>query len=154
MTQNKINKFEEIDKKIDLLKSDGKKIVLCHGVFDLLHVGHIKYFEEAKSFGDILLVTLTPDNFVNKGPGRPVFSEKLRLEAIAALEVVDYVILNKWPTAVETIKTIKPDVYVKGPDYKDHNKDLTGQIAEEVEAKDDAENPGGDNMSDPKTIKI
>tara|TARA_Y100000748_G_scaffold295094_1_gene286457 strand:+ start:209 stop:1729 length:1521 start_codon:yes stop_codon:yes gene_type:complete len=134
MTQNKINKFEEIDKKIDLLKSSGKKIVLCHGVFDLLHVGHIKYFEEAKSFGDILLVTLTPDNFVNKGPGRPVFNEKLRLEAIAALEVVDFVILNKWPTAVETIKTIKPDVYVKGPDYKDSKDDITGNIDLEKDA--------------------
>ncbi len=134
MTQNKINKLEKIANKINLLKSSGKKIILCHGVFDLLHVGHIKYFEEAKSFGDILVVTLTPDNFVNKGPRRPAFNEKLRLEAIAALEVVDYVALNEWPTAVETIKTIKPDIYVKGPDYKDSKNDITGNIDLEKDA--------------------
>ena len=78
-------------------KNRKKRIVLCHGVFDLLHLGHIKYLQEAKSLGDILLVTITPDRFVNKGPGRPAFNEKHRAEAIAALEVVDYVSINDWP---------------------------------------------------------
>ena len=101
-------------------KNKGKKIVLCHGVFDLLHIGHIKHFVEAKSLGDILVVTLTPDIYVNKGPNRPAFSEKLRIEAIAALNTVDYVALNQSPTAVSAIKKIKPNIYCKGPDYKNH----------------------------------
>lgn len=111
-----------------------KKIILCHGVFDLLHIGHIKYFEEAKAQGDILVVTVTPDRFVNKGPDRPHFTEQLRLEAIAALEVVDYVALNLWPTAVETLHLLKPDIYAKGPDYQDQTTDLTGKIKDEEEA--------------------
>ena len=97
-------------------KSKGKKIVLCHGVFDLLHIGHIKHFKDAKNFGDVLVVSLTPDIYVNKGPGRPSFNEKLRLQAIAALEAVDYVCLNSTPTAVNPIKKLKPNIYCKGPD--------------------------------------
>ena len=120
--------------EITLLKSQGKKIILCHGVFDLLHIGHIKYFKEAKSMGGVLVVTITPDRFVNKGPGRPVFSEKHRVEAITALDVVDYVSINEWPTAIETIKILKPDLYVKGPDYKDYKEDVTGNIQLEEEA--------------------
>ncbi len=111
-----------------------KVIVQCHGVFDLLHVGHIRYFQEAKSKGDILVVTITPDRFVNKGPGRPVFNEKLRAEAISALDIVDYVAINEWPTAVEVIKVIKPDLYVKGPDYQETEADITGNIRLEERA--------------------
>ena len=90
--------------------------------------------QEAKSFGDVLLVTITPDRFVNKGPGRPVFNEKHRAEAIAALDVVDYVSINDWPTAIETIKGLKPDLYVKGPDYSDYKQDVTGNIQLEEDA--------------------
>ena len=64
-----------------------KKIVLCHGVFDLLHFGHLNHFEKAKSHGDILVVSLTPDKFVNKGPSRPAFKESVRLEMLASLEI-------------------------------------------------------------------
>jgi cytidyltransferase-like protein len=64
---------------------NGKRIVLCHGVFDLLHIGHIRYFEQAKKHGDLLVVTVTPDRFVNKGPERPAFPEGLRAESIASL---------------------------------------------------------------------
>ena len=115
-------------------KNRKKRIVLCHGVFDLLHLGHIKYLQEAKSFGDVLLVTITPDRFVNKGPGRPVFNEKHRAEAIAALDVVDYVSINDWPTSVETIKGLKPDLYVKGSDYSDYKQDVSGNIQLEEDA--------------------
>ena len=66
-----------------------KKIVLCHGVFDLLHLGHIKHFNEARTFGDILIVTVTPDSFVNKGPNRPAFTIEHRLEALSALESIE-----------------------------------------------------------------
>ena len=82
-------KINGLDKIIHLLeKKTDKKIILCHGVFDLLHIGHIKYFQEAKSMGDVLIVTITPDRHVGKGPGRPAFNEKHRAEAIAALDVV------------------------------------------------------------------
>ena len=101
----------------------GKSVVQCHGCFDLLHIGHIRHFTEAKSKGDILVVTVTPDKFVNKGPGRPAFKEHLRLEAIASLDCVDYVALNEWATAEETIEILKPDIYCKGPEYKNSNPD-------------------------------
>jgi len=128
----KIIPIEILVNTISKLKAKKKKIVLCHGVFDLLHIGHIKHFQEAKSYGDVLVVTLTPDKFVNKGPARPVFNDKLRLEAIAALNVVDFVSLNTSPTAVTSIKKIKPNIYCKGPDYQDHNRDISGQIKNEV----------------------
>jgi rfaE bifunctional protein nucleotidyltransferase chain/domain len=130
----KIIPIEILVNTISKLKAKKKKIVLCHGVFDLLHIGHIKHFQEAKSYGDVLVVTLTPDKFVNKGPARPVFNDKLRLEAIAALNVVDFVSLNTSPTAVTSIKKIKPNIYCKGPDYQDHNRDISGQIKNEVNA--------------------
>tara|TARA_B110000483_G_scaffold229520_1_gene293629 strand:- start:554 stop:2077 length:1524 start_codon:yes stop_codon:yes gene_type:complete len=130
----KIYSLNTLGSKIALLKSQGNTIILCHGVFDLLHIGHIKYFEEAKSFGSTLIVTITPDRFVNKGPERPIFSEKHRAEAIAALGSVDYVSINEWPTAIETIKLIEPDFYVKGPDYKDYKTDITGNIKLEEDA--------------------
>lgn len=131
---NKILKLEDLAKVIAKLKKEGKTVAQCHGCFDLLHPGHILHFQAAKEKADILVVTITPDHFVNKGPGRPVFPEQLRMESIAAMEAVDYVALNKWPTAVETIKLLKPDFYVKGPDYKDRSKDLTKGILDEENA--------------------
>jgi rfaE bifunctional protein kinase chain/domain len=132
--RKKIKSLKEISKIISLEKSKGKKIVQCHGVFDLLHIGHIKHFNEARTYGDVLVVSITPDEFVNKGPGRPAFTTLLRLEALAALECVDYVIANKWPTAENSILTIKADFYCKGPDYKNHSDDITGKIKDEEEA--------------------
>jgi len=129
--KQKIQNLEDLEILFSELKSEGKKIVHCHGVFDLLHVGHIKHFKEAKTFGDILVVSITPDEFVHKGPGRPAFSTSLRLEALSELESVDYVVANNWPTANEIIKIIQPDIYCKGPDYKNHLDDLTGKITEE-----------------------
>ncbi len=131
---SKIVSLSELTGIISSLKKQGKKIAQCHGCFDLLHIGHVKHFESAKKIADVLIVTVTPDRFVNKGPGRPVFPENLRLESIAALQVVDYVALNEWPTAVETIKLLKPDFYVKGPDYKRPEEDITRNIGLEEDA--------------------
>jgi bifunctional ADP-heptose synthase (sugar kinase/adenylyltransferase) len=94
----------------------------------------MKHFEAARKEADVLVVTVTPDRFVNKGPGRPVFTETLRMEAIAALGAVDHVALNQWETAIDTIRLLKPDLYVKGQDYKDRSKDVTGMIAREEAA--------------------
>jgi len=112
----------------------GQRVVMCHGVFDVLHVGHLRYFEEARQMGDLLVVTLTPDRFVNKGPHRPAFTETLRAEMLAGLACVDHVAINDQPTAVEAIHRIRPHVYVKGPDYKDTAADLTGKINDEADA--------------------
>ena len=130
----KIKTLEELATLFSELRSEGKKIVHCHGVFDLLHVGHIKHFKEAKTFGDVLVVSITPDEFVNKGPGRPAFSTSLRLESLSELESVDYVVANKSPTAEEIIKIIQPNVYCKGPDYKNQSDDITGKITDEEDA--------------------
>jgi rfaE bifunctional protein kinase chain/domain/rfaE bifunctional protein nucleotidyltransferase chain/domain len=129
--KQKIQNIENLEILFSELRTEGKKIVHCHGVFDLLHVGHIKHFKEAKTFGDILVVSITPDKFVHKGPGRPAFSTYHRLEALSELESIDYVVANDWPTAIEIIKIIQPNVYCKGPDYKNHSDDLTGKISEE-----------------------
>lgn len=132
--KSKIKNINELPELIDNLKSKGKIVIHCHGVFDLLHIGHIKHFEEAKSLGDVLIVSITPDQFVHKGPGRPAFSTSLRLEALAALENIDFVVSNESPTAIEIIKIIKPKIYVKGPDYSNQLNDLTGKIVDEEDA--------------------
>jgi rfaE bifunctional protein nucleotidyltransferase chain/domain len=131
---SKIVSLSELAAIIAELKKKGKKVAQCHGCFDLLHIGHVKHFESAKKIADVLVVTVTPDRFVNKGPGRPAFPENLRLESIAALEVVDYVALNEWATAIETINLLKPDFYVKGPDYKRREEDITQNILLEEDA--------------------
>jgi len=131
---SKIKTIEELSKIIKGLKAKGNKIVHCHGVFDLLHPGHLKHFEAAKKKGNILVVTLTKDQDVNRGPGRPIFNQNLRSETLAAIECVDFVAVNEWPTAVETIKKLKPDFYVKGSDYIKKEDDVTGKINEEEEA--------------------
>ena len=101
MTAPKILSLAALAETVAALKQSGRRVVLCHGIFDLLHIGHIRHFGEARSHGDVLVVTVTPDKFVNKGANRPVFTDSLRMEAIAALDVVDHVAVNKWPTAVE-----------------------------------------------------
>lgn len=118
-TENK--KIVSLDDLETILKAknSNKKIVHCHGVFDLMHPGHIKHLKAAKSFGDILVVTVTPDEFVNKGPGRPVYNQKDRIESLASLSFVDFVALNKWPEALQTIKALRPNIFVKGQDYEE-----------------------------------
>ena len=132
--RSKIKTIDELGKVLGQLREKGKRIVHCHGVFDLLHPGHIKHFEAARKKGDVLVVTVTKDEYVNRGPGRPIFNDHLRAETIAAIECVDFVAVNKWPTAVETIKILRPDFYVKGKDYAKREEDVTGKILEEEEA--------------------
>ncbi|MDA8084221.1 MAG: adenylyltransferase/cytidyltransferase family protein [Nitrospiraceae bacterium] len=128
----KIFPLKELAARLASLRDSGRKIVLCHGCFDLMHPGHIKYFQAAKKMGDILVVTVTPDMYVDKGPGRPAFNEALRTESIAALECVDFVALNLWPTAEETIRLLRPDVYVKGQEFE-KLEDKTGKIQKEYD---------------------
>lgn len=129
---SKIHNLKSLATISQNLRKKGKEIVLCHGVFDLLHVGHIKHFKKAKKMGDKLIVTITPDRFVNKGPNRPVFNQQLRCEAVSSLEDVDYVAINETPTAVNAIRSIKPNIYCKGKDYKILKNDITGEIKNEI----------------------
>ncbi|MGE4130968.1 MAG: adenylyltransferase/cytidyltransferase family protein, partial [Bdellovibrionales bacterium] len=128
----KIISFEELAQVRE--RFPGKKIVQCHGVYDVLHAGHLAYFRSAKEFGDMLVVTLTSDPHVNKGPGRPYFTDKVRASMIAALEDVDLVAISDFPTAVPSIEQLKPHFYIKGPDYRDKSKDVTGGIYQEESA--------------------
>lgn len=114
----KILTLKELAKICESHRKNGDKIVLCHGAFDLLHPGHIRHFESAKNHGDVLVVTITSDKFIKKGPGRPVFNEFLRAESLAALAIINYVAIVNADSAIDAIKNIKPHFYVKGPDYK------------------------------------
>lgn len=133
-SSDKTKEISELYEIVAKFKSLGKKIVHCHGVFDLLHLGHIEHIEKALTYGDLLIVTVTSDRFVNKGPGRPAFSHELRTKALAALQCVDYVAVNDAPDAIDLIKKLRPNVYVKGSEYKDESQDLTGKIRLESEA--------------------
>jgi rfaE bifunctional protein kinase chain/domain/rfaE bifunctional protein nucleotidyltransferase chain/domain len=130
------SKIKGIEELAEILapRRQGKKIVHCHGVFDLLHIGHIRHLEQAKKLGDILIVTITPDRHVNKGPHRPAFNEDLRAEAIAALGCVDHVAINKWPMAIEAIKLLQPNFYVKGADHRECADGYDGSTALEEAA--------------------
>ncbi len=112
----------------------GKTIAHCHGVFDLLHPGHITHLREAKELADVLVVTVTSDKHVNKGPGRPVIDADGRASMLAALEVVDAVAISNFPNGISAIEAIKPDLYIKGPDYKNPSLDLTGNMQREIDA--------------------
>ena len=129
----KVIDFNLLIDKLGKLKENGKSIVLCHGCFDLMHPGHIKHMQGAKELGDILVVTVTPDIYIDKGPDRPVFSQDLRVFSIAALECVDFASINKWPTAVETIRALKPSIYVKGQEFA-KGEDKTGKLQKEMDA--------------------
>lgn len=130
----KIKDIQELAEIVSGLKAENKKIVHCHGCFDLLHIGHIRYFEQARALGDVLVVTVTPDRYVGKGSNRPAFTEELRVEAVASLSCVDFVALNQWPTAEETLETLRPDIYVKGSEFRETSADMTTKIGRETAA--------------------
>src|SRR5580698_4130929 len=134
LAQLKIKSLNELAADAENLRHNGLRVVLAHGTFDLLHLGHVRYFEEARQQGDLLFVTITADSFVNKGPSRPYFPHDLRAEMVAALSCVDGVAVNYAASAVNVIEAIRPDVYVKGPDYRDASSDVTGKIVEEQRA--------------------
>jgi rfaE bifunctional protein nucleotidyltransferase chain/domain len=129
--RDKVKSIDDLAVIAARARNANETVVLCHGVFDLLHIGHIRHLESAKRLGSVLIVTLTDDANVNKGPDRPVFEQGLRAEMIAALGFVDWVAINDTASAVDLLARIKPDFYVKGPDYKDADDDVTGNIERE-----------------------
>ncbi len=128
-----IKTFDEIASLSKELKARGKKIIFTNGCFDILHIGHVRYLETAKSYGDILILGLNSDRSVTsiKGKGRPINIQLDRAYMLAALEAVDYVVVFDEDTPYDLIKAVKPDVLVKGSDYE--GKKVVGQdIADEL----------------------
>jgi D-beta-D-heptose 7-phosphate kinase/D-beta-D-heptose 1-phosphate adenosyltransferase len=123
MSDNKIKNINQLKRITARLKREGKTIVFTNGCFDLLHYGHIKYLEQAKKLGDILIVAVNSDDSVKKikGNKRPVVSAVYRLKIIASLASVDYVTLFGQDTPLKIIKFIKPDILVKGADWSKNN---------------------------------
>ena len=117
-SERKIVDLDELLRIRTDLSARHQRVVHCHGCFDLVHPGHIRYLKFAKGLGDILIVSVSADEVVGKGPDRPYITENLRLENIAALEVVDYVYLDRNESAVELLEQLQPDVYVKGKEYE------------------------------------
>lgn len=115
-----------LGKILQNLRKTGKRVVFTNGCFDLIHAGHVKYLQKAKKFGDVLILGLNTDNSVRrlKGKGRPIISQADRAEVLAGLQCIDYVVLFGEITPAKIIKYVKPDVLVKGADYK--IKDIVG----------------------------
>jgi rfaE bifunctional protein nucleotidyltransferase chain/domain len=132
--RSKIRSIDDLAAIAAGARTKGQKVVLAHGVFDLIHLGHVRHLEAARRHGDVLMVTVTSDRHVNKGPGRPAFADQFRAEVLAAMEYVDWVGINDAPDAIGLLNKIKPDAYAKGADYADAAADVTGKIALERHA--------------------
>lgn len=113
----KIVSPEQLAARRGALRAAGRRLVQCHGCFDIVHPGHVRYLQFARSLGDVLVVSLTADSGVSKGVDRPYIPQDLRAENLAALEFVDYVVIDSHPTACELLALVQPDVYVKGAEY-------------------------------------
>jgi rfaE bifunctional protein nucleotidyltransferase chain/domain len=121
-TLTKILSREQLLAVRALLRSQGRALVQCHGCFDIVHPGHIRHLRQARSLGDCLLVSITGDDAIRKGDGRPLIPQELRAENLAALDFVDFVCIEPAPTALALLSHVQPDVYVKGKEYE-HNGD-------------------------------
>ncbi len=131
-SSEKVISLEELSAILDTAR-DYRKLVLCHGAFDLLHIGHLRHLITARKFGDLLVATITADEYIRKGPDRPVFTAAQRAEMLAALEIVDYVSIVDGLSATPAIEAVKPHYYVKGGEYENAEDDITGKILAEGE---------------------
>ncbi|MCH9058613.1 MAG: adenylyltransferase/cytidyltransferase family protein, partial [Planctomycetes bacterium] len=127
--RSKILDRDRLIEAVTKARAEGLTVVQCHGCFDIVHPGHIRYLEFAKSQGDLLLVTLTGDPEIQKGQQRPYIPQELRAENLAALMPVDFVHVDPSPTAVDILGAVRPDAYVKGREYE-HSRD-PGFLAEQ-----------------------
>ena len=133
----KIVELEELSDRCEKLRSAGKRMVATNGCFDLLHVGHVRYLEAARAFGDVLVVGLNGDRSVIelKGAGRPITTQRDRAEILAALACVDLVTVFPELRATTFLAAVRPAVYVKGGDYTPRTLDEEeGAILKEIEA--------------------
>ncbi len=120
MLESKIKNLKQLNAITRRLKKSGKEIVFTNGCFDILHFGHVKYLQEAKKYGDILIVGINSDSSVKsiKGDKRPLIKGHDRMKTVAALESVDYVVAFNEGTPLKTILNLKPDILIKGSDWK------------------------------------
>ena len=126
--------ISKIKSKVQFIKKNNKTIGLCHGVFDLLHYGHLVHFESAKRKCDYLFVSITSDQYVKKGPNRPLNNENERLHFLKNLSFVDYAFIAKGESGIDSIDLIKPNFYFKGNDYKNNFLNKTKKIFKEINA--------------------
>lgn len=131
LARERVLPLEDLAQRVRDVQRDGRVVGLCHGCFDVLHAGHVRHFEAAARLVDALVVTLTPDRFVNKGPNRPVFPEAQRAEVVAGLKPVDSVAVNRWPSAVDTLRLVRPDVFLKGQEYETKAMQVNPNFLEE-----------------------
>ena len=110
--RDKIKTIEEIRGIVGIFPRS-RKVIMCHGVFDIVHPGHMRHLMFAKEHADILIASLTADEHINKANIRPYVPEKLRALNLAAFEMVDYVVIDRDPTALSNIKYLQPDYYAK-----------------------------------------
>jgi len=116
--KNKIVDAGQLERVVAGARRAGKTLVQCHGCFDIVHPGHIRYLQFAREQGDVLIVSLTGDSDIDKGTGRPYIPQELRAENLAALMAVDYVHIHPLPTAEDLLAIVRPNVYVKGAEYE------------------------------------
>lgn len=116
---NKVRTLPELKQIVESSKANGKRVVFANGCFDVLHVGHVRYLQEAKALGDILIVGLNSDSSVRKlkGEGRPILDESARAKLLSALECVDHVLLFEDDTVDRLLIELKPHLHCKGGDY-------------------------------------
>ncbi|MBI5100338.1 MAG: hypothetical protein HZB33_00665 [Nitrospirae bacterium] len=129
--KEKIHSVHDLAGIIEGLKKQGKTVVQSHGVFDLIHPGIINHLELAGQQGDVLVVTVIRDRDVRRGPGRPIFTDALRLENVASLELVDYACVVDDEVPFECVRILKPDVLAKGQAYKERDRKVHEKIFEE-----------------------
>jgi len=130
---SKVSSLPELLSKVGGFPRE-KKVVLAHGCFDICHPGHIRHLTYAKAKADILVASVTADRHITKGTYRPHVPENIRAESLAALEVVDYVIITDEPDGLGIINSLKPDYYAKGFEYSDHPNQMTSQEVSAVES--------------------
>jgi cytidyltransferase-like protein len=130
--RNKIKTVAELSLIIQEARQQQKTVAHCHGVFDFVHLGHIRYFRYAKERADIIYVGAVADRFVKKGPNRPYMNEALRLEWLASIEDVDYVVLNEHEGPWDLMRTLRPDLYFKSESDKPKLEDPTHGIHQDI----------------------
>lgn len=121
MCSSKIVGVERLSAWARHARATGRRVALCHGCFDLLHAGHILHLYEASRLCDRLVVSVTADEYVRKGPDRPMFSARHRAACVASVTFVDLVTINDQPTAVQLLSVVRPNVFVKGAEYRERH---------------------------------
>ncbi|MBI5078414.1 adenylyltransferase/cytidyltransferase family protein, partial [Candidatus Saganbacteria bacterium] len=128
--KNKVLFMDELIARVRQLQKKKKIVVQSHGVFDIIHPGVIQHLNAAREQGDVLVVTVIKDKDIKRGPGRPIFNEKMRAENVASLEQADYVALVDEQTPYACVRQVKPDIFARGRAFNDRDKTIHGKIFE------------------------